>query len=342
MEDERNTQYSQGADETPAEQVEVKERGFLNTLLGRKKAPEDQGEEKKQEAALVSGMDNVKVSEPEKHHDEGNKEEHHEGGEKKESLFAKLHRTSSSSSSSSDEEEEEVIDENGEIVKRKKKKGLKEKIKEKLPGHKDHPDVVEGEHKPYAPTPVPTHAHHEPEHKPYVPAPPTPVPTYVHQEAEHKPYVAPPAVQTHAYKEDNDHKAYIPATAPPTTTPVTTAHVHHDDNATVVQKVEETPEKGLLDKIKEKLPGGHKKPEDAAAAPATHGREQPRWEGEEAGPAGQDHGQDPWIQQGPGRGGAQVCHRCWRAQDRQLLSVPRGFAGTLITSVSCLFGSALL
>ncbi|KAK3158692.1 hypothetical protein QOZ80_2AG0140360 [Eleusine coracana subsp. coracana] len=250
MEDERNTQYNQGADETPADQVEVKERGFLNNLLGRKKAPEDQ-EEKKQEEALVSGIDNVKVSEPEKHHDEVKKEEHHEDGEKKESLFAKLHRTSSSSSSSSDEEEEEVIDENGEIVRRKKKKGLKEKIKEKLPGHKDHPDV-------------------EPEHKPYVPSPPTPVPTYAHQEAEHKPYVAPPAVQTHAYKEDDDHKAYIPATAPPTTTPVTTAHVHHDDNATVVQKVEETPEKGLLEKIKEKLPGGHKKPEDAAAAPATH------------------------------------------------------------------------
>ena len=38
----------------------------------------------------------------------------------------------------SSDEEEEVIDENGEIVKRKKKKGLKEKIKEKLPGHKDH------------------------------------------------------------------------------------------------------------------------------------------------------------------------------------------------------------
>ena len=38
----------------------------------------------------------------------------------------------------SSDEEEEVIDENGEIVKRKKKKGLKEKIKEKLPGgHKD-------------------------------------------------------------------------------------------------------------------------------------------------------------------------------------------------------------
>lgn len=172
-----------------------------------------------------------------------------------------------------------MIDENGEIVKRKKKKGLKEKIKEKLPGHKDHHDA-DAEHKPYVPPPVPAHAHqepehkpyvpapvptHEPEHKPYVPAPPTPIPTY---EAEHKPY-APASVETHAYKEDDDHKAYIP----PTTTPLTTTHVHHDDNATVVQKVEETPEKGLLDKIKEKLPGGHKKPEDAPAAPHPHAEE---------------------------------------------------------------------
>nr|AWJ68130.1 late embryogenesis abundant [Cleistogenes songorica] len=213
MEDERNTQYHQGGEsqEKAADQVEVKERGLLDTLLGRKK-PEDQ--EKQQEEALVTGMENVKVSEPEKHE---LKEEHHEGGEKKESLLAKLHRTSSSSSSSSDEEEE-VIDENGE-GKRKKKKGLKEKIKDKLPGHKDHD--VEGEHKSYTLAP-----------------------------------------------EDDDHKAYIPASAPAAPAPVTTTHVHHNDNAVVVQKVEETPEKGLLDKIKEKLPGGHKKPEDAAAAPA--------------------------------------------------------------------------
>jgi hypothetical protein len=236
MEDDRNTQYQQsgeGQEEMPpADQVEVKERGLLDTLLGRKKAPaEDQ--ENKQEEALVSGMEDVKVSEPEKHHEV---QEDHEGGEKKESLLAKLHRTGSSSSS---DEEEEVIDENGEVVKRKKKKGLKEK----LPGHKDHD--VDGQHKPYTPAPVPTY-----------------------QEEEHEPYVPTPAVEPHAYKEDDDHKAYIPA--PKSEEPVTTTHVHHLDNATVVQKVEETPEKGLLDKIKEKLPGGHKKPEDDAAAPAPH------------------------------------------------------------------------
>ncbi|RCV07708.1 hypothetical protein SETIT_1G267200v2 [Setaria italica] len=233
MEDERNTQlHHQGgeAQEKAADQVEVKDRGILDTLLGRKK-PEDQ--EKKQEEELVTGMEKVTVAEPEKHE---HKKEEHEAGEKKESLLAKLHRTSSSSSSSSDEEEE-VIDENGEIVKRKKKKGLKEKIKEKLPGHKDH---AEGEHHTAVPAP------------------------------------APAPVETHAYKED-DHKPYVPAPAPP---PVET-HVHHHDHAVVVQKIEddaktdappapEEEKKGLLDKIKEKLPGGHKKPEDAAGAPAVH------------------------------------------------------------------------
>jgi hypothetical protein len=96
MEDERNTQlHHQGGEagqETAADQVEVKDRGILDTLLGRKK-PEDQ--EKKQEEELVTGMEKVTVAEPEKHE---HKEEH-EAGEKKESLLAKLHRTSSSSSS---------------------------------------------------------------------------------------------------------------------------------------------------------------------------------------------------------------------------------------------------
>jgi len=155
----------------------------------------------------------------------------------------------------SSDEEEEVIDENGEIVKRKKKKGLKEKIKEKLPGHKDH---AEGEHHAAVPAPAPpapvgtTHAYKEDEHKPYVPAP------------------AP--VGPHGYKEE-EHRPYVPAPAPP---PAVETHVHHHDHAVVVQKIEddsppapEEEKKGLLDKIKEKLPGGHKKPEDAAA-PAVH------------------------------------------------------------------------
>jgi len=244
MEDERNTQHHQvgEAQEKAADQVEVKDRGLLDTLLGRKKPEEHQEEE------LVTGMEKVTVAEPQKHGE--HKEEEHETGEKKESLLAKLHRTSSSSSSSSDEEEE-MIDENGEIVKRKKKKGLKEKIKEKLPGHKDH---AEGDHHTAVPAPAPA-----------------PVGTHAYKEEEHKPSGAPAPVGTHAYKED-EHKPYVPAPAPP---PAVETHVHHHDHTVVVQKVEddsppapEEEKKGLLDKIKEKLPGGHKKPEDAA--PAVH------------------------------------------------------------------------
>ncbi|KAM0871019.1 hypothetical protein ACQ4PT_039652 [Festuca glaucescens] len=50
----------------------------------------------------------------------------------------------------------------------------------------------------------------------------------------------------------------------------------HHDTAVPVEteappaEVPEEEKKGFLEKIKEKLPGGHKKPEDAAAAPATH------------------------------------------------------------------------
>ena len=221
MEDERNTESHQGGE--AAEQVEVKDRGLFDNLLGRKK--DDQPEEKKHEEELVTGMEKVSVEEPKK-------EEHHAEDEKKESLLSKLHRSSSSSSSSSDEEEE-VIDDNGEVVKRKKKKGLKEKIKEKLPGHKDHA----GEH---APPPAATG----------FPAP------------------APPA-------------SVVTAAPTPAPAPVVTHGDHHHDTAVPVEKIEgdhakteatlprapEEEKKGFLDKIKEKLPGGHKKPEDATAVP---------------------------------------------------------------------------
>lgn len=245
MEDERNTQqHLQGGEavqeNAAADQVEVKDRGLLDSLLGRKKH-EDQEKKQDEEEELATGMETkVTVSEPEKH--EHKEEEHEAAGEKKESLLAKLHRSSSSSSSSS-EEEEEVIDENGEIVKRKKKKGLKEKIKEKLPGHKDHAAVP-------APAPAPvveTHAHHhqEEEHKPHFPAP-----------------APPPHVETHVHQHD-DHGAVV------------VGQKVEDDVKTETPPAPEEDKKGLLDKIKEKLPGGHKKPEDAPAAvhapaPAPH------------------------------------------------------------------------
>ncbi|VAI59316.1 unnamed protein product [Triticum turgidum subsp. durum] len=178
MEDERSTQSYQGGE--AAEQVEVTDRGLLGNLLGKKKAEED----KEKQEELVTGMEKVSVEEPEV------KKEEHEDGEKK-----------------------EVIDDNGEVIKRKKKKGLKEKLKEKLPGHKD----TEGEHVTGLPAPA-----------------------------------APASVQTH---HDTD---------------VVVEKIDGDVKTEAAPAVPEEEKKGFLEKIKEKLPGGHKKPEDAAPVPVTH------------------------------------------------------------------------
>ncbi|KAM0865661.1 hypothetical protein ACQ4PT_043129 [Festuca glaucescens] len=199
MEDERNTQSHQGGE---ADQVEVTDRGFFNHLVGKK---EEKVEEQKHEEELAAGMEKVSVEEPAEV-----KKEEHEGGEKHESLLTKL-QWSSSSSSSDEEEEEEVIDDSAEVIKRKKKKGLKEKLKEKLPSHKD---TTKGE--------LATG----------LPAPATPAALQTHHDT---------AVPVE--KIDGDVKAEAPAAAVP-----------------------EEEKKGFLEKIKEKLPGGHKKPEDAAAA----------------------------------------------------------------------------
>jgi len=209
MAEESNTTQSYQTGET--EQVEVTDRGLFG-LLGKKK--EEEGT--KQEEELATGVEKVSLEEP---------EVKHEGGEKHESLLTKLQRSSSSSSSSSDEEEEEVIDDNGEVIKRKKKKGLKEKLKEKLPGHKD--TTTEGQHATGLPAPAP-----------------------------------PAALQTH----DAHHDTAVPV-----------EKIHGDVKTEAPPAaVPEEEKKGFLEKIKEKLPGGHKKPEDAAAAaPVTHAAPEP-------------------------------------------------------------------
>lgn len=97
MEDERNTQQHQGGEQAQDQENEVKDRGLLDSLLGRNKHDDQEKKNQQAEEELATGMEKVTVSEPEKH---GHKEEEHEVvGEKKEGLLAKLHRTSSSSSS---------------------------------------------------------------------------------------------------------------------------------------------------------------------------------------------------------------------------------------------------
>jgi len=75
---------------------------------------------------------------------------------------------------------------------------------------------------------------------------------------------------------EGEHVTGLPAPAAPAS-----VQTHHDTDVVVEKvdgdvKTEVTPavpeeeKKGFLEKIKEKLPGGHKKPEDAAAVPVTH------------------------------------------------------------------------
>uniref|UniRef100_A0A453P943 Dehydrin COR410 n=1 Tax=Aegilops tauschii subsp. strangulata TaxID=200361 RepID=A0A453P943_AEGTS len=78
---------------------------------------------------------------------------------------------------------------------------------------------------------------------------------------------------------EGEHVTGLPAPAAPAS--VQTHGGHHDTDV-VVEKIDgdvkteaapavpEEEKKGFLEKIKEKLPGGHKKPEDAAAVPVTH------------------------------------------------------------------------
>jgi hypothetical protein len=86
MEGEKN-QY-QG--EVGAQEEEVKSRGLFDFM----KKKHEKEEEKCQEEVIVSGMENVHVTEVERMETEKKDEE------KKEGLFAKLHRSDSSSSSS--------------------------------------------------------------------------------------------------------------------------------------------------------------------------------------------------------------------------------------------------
>jgi len=126
MEGEKN-QYQGVAGE---QEEEVKSRGLFDFMKKKEKSETEEKkeksetEEKKEEEVIVSGMENVHVTELEKMEIEKKDQE------KKEGLFAKLHRSDSSSSSSSDEEE---VGPDGE--KKKKKKGLKE-VQEKIGGEK--------------------------------------------------------------------------------------------------------------------------------------------------------------------------------------------------------------
>lgn len=151
-------------------------------------------------------------------------------GEKKHSLLEKLHRSDSSSSSSSEEEGED-----GEKRKKKKKekKGLKEKIEEKIGDdhHKEEDTSV-----PVEKVEVVETAHAHPEEKK----------GFLDKIKEKLP--------GHKKTEEATH------TPPPPSPPAVASSEYHGEGAHHEGEAKE--KKGILEKIKEKLPGYHPKTEE--------------------------------------------------------------------------------
>ncbi|KAJ8762344.1 hypothetical protein K2173_007502 [Erythroxylum novogranatense] len=208
--------------------AEIKDRGVFD-FLGKKE------EEKHQEEVMAAQFEEkVRVSE----HETKEKEE------KKPGLLEKLHRSSSSSSSSSDEEEGEGEE------KKKKKKGLKEKIKEKISGDKEHE-----EEKKHEDTAVPVEkcdvevSHTETHHHQPVEVIHSEQPS---QETEEKKGF----LEKIKEKLPGHHKKPEEVVTPPPTETCTPPETTHSPDAEAKEK------KGILEKIKEKLPGYHPKTEE--------------------------------------------------------------------------------
>ncbi|MED6179692.1 hypothetical protein PIB30_003016 [Stylosanthes scabra] len=147
----------------------------------------------------------------------------HDEGEKKHSLLEKLHRSDSSSSSSSEEE----VEEDGKKIRKKKEKkgkGLKEKLEEKI-GHKK-----EEEHHIESSGAVPVDKIKE-------------------------------KLPGGATKKPEEHTAAT-TTHPPAEYAETTPHHEHEAQAQAQAHGEAKEKKGILEKIKEKLPGYHPKSEE--------------------------------------------------------------------------------
>ncbi|KAF5794321.1 putative dehydrin [Helianthus annuus] len=195
------------------EVVEQSDRGLFG--FGKK----DEEEKKCEDGVISSEFEQkVQVTEPEPE-------------EKKGSLLEKFHRSNSSSSSSSDEECED-----GE--KKKKKKSLKDKVKEKIEGHKEKKEEEKVE-KYEADTSVPIEKCEE------VAVPtPTPAPEEKKGFMEKIKEKLPGGHK----KEAEEHVTASPPPPPAATT--------YDEEGEHKEK------KGIFEKIKEKIPGYHSKSEE--------------------------------------------------------------------------------
>ncbi|KAG7597713.1 Dehydrin [Arabidopsis suecica] len=232
-------------EESPATTTEVTGRGLFD-FLGKKEE-----EVKPQETTtLESEFDHkAQISQPElaAEHEEvkENKitlleelqEKTEEDEQNKPSVIEKLHRSNSSASSSSDEEGEEKKEKKKKIVEgEEEKQGLAEKIKEKLPGHHDK--------KPEDDVPVSTTI-------------PVPVSESV---VEHdQPEEEKKGLVEKIKEKLPGHHDKTPEDSPAvTSTPlVVTEHPVEPTTEHPVEHPEE--KKGILEKIKEKLPGYHAK-----------------------------------------------------------------------------------
>ncbi|KAL1349402.1 hypothetical protein HN51_025897 [Arachis hypogaea] len=181
-----------------------------------------EGENKPQEEVIATEFDDKVKVSDEADH------------EKKPSLLEKLHRSDSSSSSSSEEE----VEEGGKKIRKKKeKKGLKEKVEEKI-GHKKE----EEHHEESGAVPVEkVEVHHTEEKKGFLDKIKEKLPGGANKKAEEHTATTTP-----------------PPPPPPPAECVETAHQHHEHEA----QGEAKEKKGILEKIKEKLPGYHPKSED--------------------------------------------------------------------------------
>lgn len=249
--------------DTPTtDEIEINDRGVFD-FLGKKKEQDHQKPQgKEEEEVILTEFDNVKVS---------NEEE-----KKNHSLLGKFHQSNSSSSSvsfffsthatlflinwwsdqylidctylikkcierclQSIDEEEEEVGEDGEKKKKKENKGLKEKIQEKMGGEKKHDDVD---------TSVPVEkveVHH-------------PAVAVTHHEAESteekKGFLDKIKEKLPGQHKKTDQQGdQVPLSS-------SSGAGHETETATEAEGEAKENKKGLLDKIKEKLPGYHSKP----------------------------------------------------------------------------------
>lgn len=212
--------------EAPAPVEQSTDRGLFDFM----KKKDEEGHKASEVDAVASGIEKVHVSEP-----ECKEEEKKHGG-----LLEKLHRSDSSSSSSSDEEGDDEEKKKRRKEKKEKKAGLKEKLQEKLGGHKDS-----HEHDHDHDTNVPIEKVHVEEHGHVHSEPSYPAPADHHQQEEEKKggfldKIKEKLPGQHKEKSD-EHEVVAPVAAP-------------EPSAEGDKE-----KKGFLEKIKEKIPGFHSK-----------------------------------------------------------------------------------